>query len=177
VDVLEAVRIQALLDVMEGDFLYHYRRICRWYSTTFHTPLAEVDSLPMEYVLQQFFEHTFEGMSKPDRKKLALEITENEAEQKARLAKEKASTDDAFAKRIAKKARKDEAALAAKKKATNEAARSAIEIAADKEMVGVPNIPDLPGFSMNFDQGGNLLPDDGEEAFAPPPKKVESYGQ
>jgi hypothetical protein len=158
---------------MEGDFLYHFRRICRWYSTTFHTPLAEVDSLPMEYVLQQFFEHTFEGMSKADRKKLALEMTENEAEKKARLAKEKAGTDDAFAKRIAKKARKDEAARAAKKKKAADIALANAELASSKDMIGAipPTIPDLPGFSMNFDSGGNLITDDGEESFAPPPRK------
>jgi len=171
VDQLESIQIQALLDVMEGDFLYHYRRICRWFSTTFHTPLAEVDSLPMEYVLQQFFENRFEDMSKAERKKLALQMTENEAEKKKRLAKEKAGTDDAFAKRIAKKARKDEAEAAAKKKLVDEAARSKVKAMANKEMAGKPDITDLPGFSMNFDGGGNLIPDSGEESFAPPPRK------
>jgi primosomal protein N' len=170
-DVLESVRVQALLDVMEGDFPYHYRRICRWYSKTFHTPLVEVDDLPMDYVLQAFFEDRFEDMSKSDRRKLALEMTETEAEKKKRLAKEKASSDDAFAKRIAKKARKDEAEAAAKKKLADEAARAKVEAMANKEMAGAPKIPDLPGFSMKFDSGGNLLPDDGEESFAPPPRK------
>lgn len=167
-DPVESIQIQALLDVMEGDFLYHYRRICRWFSTTFHTPLAEVDSLPMEYVLQNFFENRFEDMSEAERKKLALQMTENEAEKKKRLAKEKAGTDDAFAKRIAKKARKEEAEAAAKKKLADEAARARVAAMANKEMAG---IPDLPGFSMAFDTGGNLLSSDSEESFAPPPRK------
>jgi hypothetical protein len=127
----------------------------------------------MEYVLQQFFEHTFEGMGKADRRKLALEITETADEQKKRLAKEQAGTDDAFAKRLAKRARKEDAARAAKKSATALAALAKADAASDKEMLGATptTIPDLPGFSMNFDQGGNLLSDDGEEAFAPPPRK------
>ena len=170
-EILEAIQIQALLDVMEGDFLYHYRRICRWYSTTFHTPLAEVDSLPMEYVLQQFFESRFEDMPRAERRTLALKLTETPEERKKRLAKEQAGTDDAFAKRLAKKARKEEAAKAAKKKATEEAVHNGIEAMSNKEMVGPPKIPDLPGFSMSFDTGGNLLANDSEESFAPPPRK------
>jgi primosomal protein N' len=169
VDVLEAVRIKALLDVMEGDFPYHYRRICRWYSTTFHTPLAEVDSLPMDFVLQAFFENRFEDMSKAERKKLALEMTESEAEQKVRLAKEKAGSDEAFTKRIRKQAIKDAKKAKDKAQATKEAAAATIASMADQEMVGTPNMPDLPEISMSFDGSGNLIGN--EESFGPPPRK------
>jgi uncharacterized protein (UPF0147 family) len=168
-DTLESIRVKALLDVMEGHFEYHFRRICRWYSTTFHTPLAEVDSLPMDFVLQAFFENRFEDMSKAERKKLALEMTESEAEQKVRLAKEKAGSDEAFTKRIRKQAIKDAKKAKDKAQATKEAAAATIASMADQEMVGTPNMPDLPEISMSFDGSGNLIGN--EESFGPPPRK------
>lgn len=170
-DRVTAIEIQALLDAMEGDFLYHYRRICRWYSTTFHTPLPMVEEMSEEDVLRTFFEHKVEEMPKAERRKRAIILTETDSERKARLAQEKSKTDDAFAKRIAKQAIKAEKEAAAKRKLADEAARKRVEELATKEMVGAPKLPDLPEFSMKFSQDGNLLSSDDEDCLAPPPRK------
>jgi hypothetical protein len=178
-DLIDAIRTQAMLDVMEGDFLYHYRRICRWFSSKFATPLSEVEELPIEYVLQHFFEEQFESMSKSERRKIALEMTENETEKKARLKKEKDKTDDAFLKKIAKQAKKDATEKATKKKLADEAAKAHVEMMANNEMArlvppkGTPPPPpvDLPDFGMRFDESGNLLEDGQESVPLPPPRK------
>jgi primosomal protein N' len=157
VDQFEAIRIQALLDVMEGGFGYHWRRICRWYSATFHTPLAEVDALPVEHILQHFFEQSFEQDSKAERRKLAMTITETLDETKKREAAIKAKTDTAFLKKIAKQAKK-EAKEAVVKKAKQEAtAKATLDKMDSQDMLAIPNAPDLPDISMHFDDKGNLL--------------------
>ncbi len=167
-DSVEAIRIRALLDVIESqDFLYHYRRVCRWYSKTFFTPLHEVEELPMDYVLQQFFETQFEDMKAPERKKLAIELTETEKEKKKRIKEEKRKSDEAFLKKIAKKAKQDE--VEALEKLQKEAASAAKKIAelSEKEMLG-PTKPPLPDISMAF-ENGNLSEE--EESIPLPPRK------
>lgn len=179
-DLFESVRNKAMLDVMEGSFLYHYRRLCRWYSMKFNTPLPQVMELPEEEVLQTFFETQFEDMSKAARRKLALEMTETDEEAKERQKKEAESSDDAFLKRQEKQAAKE--AKAQLKKLQKEAKEAAEKLAAmaDKEMVAAPKKakpkkeaakpPPPPDISMSFDDNGNLLGD--EECIPlPPPRK------
>lgn len=166
-DPLEAVRIKALLAVMEGDsFSYLYRRITRTYAKLFSTPLHEVEELPIEYVLEHYFEHVYEELTPAQRKKLAIELTETDAERKARLRREKKRGDDAFVKRIAKEAAKAEAEAEAREKAVVEQAKKKVEKAGEEDMLGKPPPPD---FSVRFDSN---LPD--EDMLAPrpqPPRK------
>lgn len=60
---LQTIQRLALVAVETGNWDYTYRKICRWYSTTFSTPLhyVELDMLP-EDVLQHYFEHTIEKL-------------------------------------------------------------------------------------------------------------------
>jgi len=159
VDFIEGIRIRSLLDVLEGDFDYQYRRICRWYSTTFHTPLSEVDSLPVDWVLRAFFESNFERLNRKELRKLAIELTETPEEQKKRKAKEKSKSDDAFARRAAKMAKQEAIEREAKKKATEKIVKAKIEAEGERDMLDLPSPPDLPDFSMTFDERGNLLKD------------------
>jgi hypothetical protein len=157
VDQFEAIRVQALLDVMDGGFEYHWRRICRWYSTTFHTPLIEVDGLPIEHILQNFFEHAFEQQSKAERRKLAITLTETPDEVKKRERVAKAKSDDAYLKRIQKQAKKEAEQKVAKEAREKATAKALIEQLNEQDMLSIPNPPDLPDFSMRFDDKGNLL--------------------
>lgn len=171
-DPIETIRIQSMLNVMEGDFLYHYRRICRWYSKTFFTPLHQVMELEEEDVLQAFFESQFEDMTKPARRKMAYEMTETDEELKARKKEEDSHSDDAFFAREAKKAAKEEKKRL--KKLAQEAAKAAEKVSklANSEMLKPKETSKpapLPEISMNFGPDGNLL--DEESIPLPPPRK------
>ncbi len=65
-DIFEAVKWAALRNVhfyrqgRDTSPEYKLRKIFRWYSTTFHTPLHEVDDLPLVDVLQAYWEQKLE---------------------------------------------------------------------------------------------------------------------
>lgn len=60
---LAAMQILALAATESMDWEHEYRRICRWYSTTFFTPLYDVEmNLPEEYVIRHYFEHTLKTL-------------------------------------------------------------------------------------------------------------------
>lgn len=57
---IEAIQILALLSVEAPDKEAHFRKICRWYSREFYTPLhIVINELPFEEILQHYYEHTF----------------------------------------------------------------------------------------------------------------------
>lgn len=57
---IEAIQILALLSVEAPDKEAHFRKICRWYSREFYTPLhVVINELPFEEVLQHYYEQTF----------------------------------------------------------------------------------------------------------------------
>jgi len=100
-DIFSAHRINALSSVMfpGSDPGYELRRIFRWYSTHFCTPLHEVSALPLDDVLQNYFEAKYEELEdlEPDEKDqdqrpfLTRErdiLSETEAERKVRVAKD-----------------------------------------------------------------------------------------
>jgi primosomal protein N' len=160
-----------MLDVLDGDFRYQYRRICRWYSQKFFTPLPMVEALPDEDLLRAFFETQFEDMGKSARTKLALEMTETAEETKARKAEEDDKSDDAFLKREEKKAQKEAKKQLAKLAKDAEVAAAKIAELAKGEMAGPrkPKVAPPPEISMKFDSNGNL--EDEECIPVPPPRK------
>lgn len=58
IDKLEGL---ALRSVALRDPEYFYRRICRYYSQNFHTPLLEVYELPWAFVFTNYLEHIMEN--------------------------------------------------------------------------------------------------------------------
>lgn len=48
-----------------GEWDGYLRAVFRGYSKAFHTPLHEVEGLPLEYVLQHFWENYYENLPKP----------------------------------------------------------------------------------------------------------------
>lgn len=117
IDYFEGVRIRALLAVMEPDDHALIRRICRWYSQEFSTPLRVVeDELGLDHVLTHWFESEYEKMDPDDRHNLGIYLLETPEERKLRDRSDKAMEDkliqDALAKN-AKHTKKQSAAQAA----------------------------------------------------------------
>jgi hypothetical protein len=65
-DIVEAVKINALNSVINPDSEYQLRTMFRWYSKTFFTPLHMVPDLPLVDVLTAYFESNFEGMKEEE---------------------------------------------------------------------------------------------------------------
>lgn len=91
-DLIKALQLKALRNVMcdSADRDYHLRFIFRWYSKTFHTPLHEVQSLPIVDVLTAYFEERFENFNEEDLRQEKVRLTETEQEKKEREAREEA---------------------------------------------------------------------------------------
>jgi hypothetical protein len=65
----------AIRDVTLKSQEYFQRKICRYYSEKFHTPLVEVYSLPWSFVLTNYLEHVIEtNNTKDDLYDLAIDI-------------------------------------------------------------------------------------------------------
>lgn len=84
IDKLEGL---ALKSISLRDPEYFYRRVCRYYSENFNTPLMEVYELPWAFVFTNYIEHIIETKSsQEDIYDLAVdihypEIIENEEEE------------------------------------------------------------------------------------------------
>lgn len=92
---LDGIRIRALAGVMDPDEEYTLRDIFRWYSREFSTKLHEVEGLPLEYVLLNWFEVQYQELDEDEQAALARELVETPEERKTRVTAEKKS-DDAF---------------------------------------------------------------------------------
>lgn len=86
--LIDAVQLIALRSVVKPDGDYFVRRICRWYSREFHTPLHEVEELPLDYVLTQYFESTFEDMEEDERQERIDKLLEPEGKRRERIYQE-----------------------------------------------------------------------------------------
>lgn len=67
-DPSTAIRLQALRTILspEWDSEYGVRRLYRWYSKTFFTPLAQALEVPFEDVLRAFWEDKYESLSEEE---------------------------------------------------------------------------------------------------------------
>lgn len=72
IDKLETIALKA---VALKDPEYFYRRVCRYYSLNFHTPLMQVYELPWPFVFSNYLEHIIEtNNGKEDIYNLAIDI-------------------------------------------------------------------------------------------------------
>ena len=92
----DALKLLALRAVMKPDGEASYRSICRWYSTTFHTPLHLVDELPEDDVLLAYFESTYEDMEEDKREEVLQGLLETDGDRKKRALAKDAENADAF---------------------------------------------------------------------------------
>jgi hypothetical protein len=97
-DLLKAIRITAFRAVQEQDSDYLLRFIFRWYSREFHTELSKVEEIPLETVLEHFFECRYESMSDEDKETEMAKLIETRADRLARETKEREEkdSDEAF---------------------------------------------------------------------------------
>lgn len=72
-NIYKHFKLQALDAVLDPDDSYLYRKICRWYSTNFATPLHVVYELPLQLVLTNYFEASCEKIPHNDLINVALE--------------------------------------------------------------------------------------------------------
>jgi len=87
------LQLKAMLAVTEPDVEAQMRRIRRFYSKTFHTPLADVDVLDEEFVLQAYFEEIIEDMSPETREEFTEELVASPDELVARKNAEAEAAD------------------------------------------------------------------------------------
>jgi len=69
-DSIEALQLIALKNIEKPDVEAQLRRIKRFFSTTFHTPLADVENLDLDFVLMHYFEHVYAQLKPEDFGKL-----------------------------------------------------------------------------------------------------------
>ncbi len=89
--IIESIKKAALLSAIEPDGEAVLRFLFRWYSKTFHTPLQEVEDLPIEYILQHYFECQYEELNQDEKHDMIIHLLETPEERDLR---EKAEKDD-----------------------------------------------------------------------------------
>ena len=84
----EAIKLLALRSVLKPDPDYFVRKICRWFSTTYHTPISQVYDMPIEEVLQAYFEAKYDAMDPDDLQAELATTVETEDQRRERLLAE-----------------------------------------------------------------------------------------
>lgn len=97
-DLYEAIQQQAMLAVVDPDDDAWVRRIFRFYSKNFATPLHLVPQLPFEDVMRAYFEEVFSSLDEEDREERVewLLMTPEERRDSKDAEKTLDARDDAF---------------------------------------------------------------------------------
>jgi hypothetical protein len=90
VDAFRATQLQALVAVLRPDYEYRLRQVHRWYSQTFYVPLPEVSDLPIDEVLQAYYETHYEQMSAEERAEERRQLLKTPEESFDELLREEA---------------------------------------------------------------------------------------
>jgi primosomal protein N' len=158
-ELLEAIEISALKSVLQPDDDYFLRRIFRWYSEKFHTPLGEVADLPVEDVLQTYFECAFEHMTKRKLGAYAKKLTKPPAApkkpkkpRKPRAKKENKLSDDDFTKMMKDKSVDIVKTLEARNEEKRKAAKNMMDSLDDMDPLAPLNLPEINSkFNSNLE--------------------------
>lgn len=99
----QAIQLVALHAVLTKPQEYRIRKVCRWYSRTFSTPLNDVYALPLHDVFQAYWESQFEDMDAEELEDVRTELLETPEQRKARIREEErqAVEADEFARQVA----------------------------------------------------------------------------
>jgi hypothetical protein len=94
-DYYRSLRILALAEVVRDDASSQYslRRVMRWYSKAFHTPLHVVEELPLHDVLMHYYESHYEELNEAEGARIALhdeliELSMTDEERRAKALKD-----------------------------------------------------------------------------------------
>lgn len=188
-----SLRILAL-EAVRGDSNWEsqYRRVCRWYSKTFATPLHVVLDLDEVFVLQTYYEEIYAGLDDADWRREARDAIETPAEKAAREAQEAAADAE-----LIKNARADMARLDARRQSGKamgvDATLQDFENAAEKLKSALDGLPaaidpqaragekvrrekiNIPGFAedgFEVNIGESQVPDDEQMGLKMPPDIV-----
>lgn len=96
-DLIRAIKILALKAVKVPDYDAAYRKICRWYSREFSTPLEAVYDIPEETVLREFFEDYYESIYKDKERAPELDVIIQQLSKKEEEVDTEAMEDEAWA--------------------------------------------------------------------------------
>jgi hypothetical protein len=107
---IDATKTKALKAIVKPDMAASLRRIFRWYSKTFSTPLHIVDDLPLEDILQAYFEDMYENMEAPLLEAEIATMSMSPAERKA-LGEEEEEEEEDFLDMIAQEIAKENTKL------------------------------------------------------------------
>ena len=163
----DAMRATALAAVVEEPFEYQLRRISRWYSKTFHTPLADVDNIPVEDLIYTYYECMYEDLP-PERREEEIEDIFTPPDKrvlKLDETTERKVSDDDFMKQIqdeekkkAEEAKKTPDMADKMEKMAQSMAGLSDAFKAAKEVLKEPEVP--REISLNFKPDLSDLPDD-----------------
>lgn len=92
----DAIRLRALRVVLRPDREYFLRRVMRWYSKTFYTPLAQVEDIPTEDLLQTWYEERYAEMAPEDLDRERAELLETPEQRYERILREEADEAEMF---------------------------------------------------------------------------------
>lgn len=112
-DVYSAIRISAFRAVQEEDREYALRKMMRWYSKTFHTPLPQVEEIPLEDIAQAYFEERYAEMDDRQLEQELAELKKTPEEVYQQMLKEEADEAEMFqmARMVAEEAKRSRAAV------------------------------------------------------------------
>lgn len=139
----------------ESGFLL--RQIFRWYSKTFHTPLADVDALPLHEVLEAWWEERYSDMSEEDLEAERQELLQDPADVAAQQLVEDAQDADAqemINEELAAKAQ--EVVKSIEKLTTSLTKPMGVRTQKESELVMGPAAPKLPEIQFTFNEDLDL---------------------
>lgn len=113
-DLYTAIRIRAFRSVQVADKEYLIRSMLRWFSKTFFTPFETVEAMPLEDVMQAFYEEKYASMSEDDLEAEREELLVTDEQKLKRIMDEEASDAEMF--EMARAIAEDEAKKKAGKK-------------------------------------------------------------
>lgn len=152
---IHAIAADSLRSVMEDNHQHFIRKVLRWYSRTFHTPLHQAEELPLEYVLRAWFETYFEDLGEDERVEKARFLIESPEERLAR-EQEAEADEDSFLAEVAA-----EAIAAKAKKSGKEAPLTDTQPVKPDQLISPEDLEvlkNLPEIDMKFEVApeGNL---------------------
>jgi len=101
---IDALQTLALFSVEHPDKEAHCRKICRWYSKEFYTPLHIVENdLSFDYVMRHYYEQTFSQLANSPVEKLLEKYNEIRANiLYGDIAEKRESEDDEWAEQMSR---------------------------------------------------------------------------
>lgn len=87
-ETLRAIKINAMMAIKKPDYSAFLRKIFRWYSKTFYTPLRDVEDMPIVEILTAYYEELYDKMEEADLKQESIKLSMSEQEWTEKLIAE-----------------------------------------------------------------------------------------